>query len=420
MLANAPCPSLDGAHSRIGEVVCERWRLDECLGAGGMGTVFAATHRNGMRVAIKIMHAELCVHPELKERFFAEARIANAVAHPGVIGVLDEGVSEHGEPLLVMELLKGQTLLERFEYAHDSVDLSEALAIAEQLLDVLAAAHDKGILHRDVKPENVFLTEDGRVKLLDFGVARVQGAPRHTAPGAAVGTPSFMAPEQARGRHEEVDHRSDLWSVGATLFWLLTGELVHGSGTANEQLVSAMTRPAPKLLSLLPNISPHLAAVIDRALAFEPHARFPDARAMQHAVRELRRSLMANTTLDAQIYHCPPIRPSRSSSMLRRFPFSGRPAKFAAAALVLLGLGSALRYSRGSGATVSHAAAAAPVELLPVAAAPVPQPAASVAKAGAESVPETKPAQVAATPSAASAHGPSRRAPRPDPLARRR
>jgi serine/threonine-protein kinase len=162
------------------------------------------------------------------------------------------------------------------------------LSLADRLLDVLAAAHDKGIVHRDVKPENIFLTRDGQVKVLDFGIARMRelSAARLTlTTGGAIGTPAFMPPEQARGRWDDVGPRSDLWAVGATMFTLITGRLVHQAETLNELMLAAMTKPAPALAIVMPNVPPVVAALVDRALAYDIAARWPDARAMQAAVR---------------------------------------------------------------------------------------------------------------------------------------
>ncbi|MBK7581594.1 MAG: serine/threonine protein kinase [Myxococcales bacterium] len=157
-----------------------------------------------------------------------------------------------------------------------------------ELLDVLIAAHDKGVVHRDLKPENVFLTRDGQIKVLDFGIARLRElstASNATRDGTSMGTPSYMPPEQARGLWAEVDARSDLWAVGALMFALLTGRAVHEGRTTNELLLSAMTGPAPPLAELEPKLHAAVAAVVDRAVAFEKPRRWPDARAMQNAVR---------------------------------------------------------------------------------------------------------------------------------------
>ena len=215
-----------------------------------MASVYAATHRNGNRVAIKILHPELSVYEELKERFLDEGYAANNVAHPGVVAVHDDGTSDDGAVFLVMELLEGETLQARWQRAPFAFSPREILAIADQILDVLEAAHRKGIVHRDIKPENVFLTQDGRLKLLDFGIAHNEHTRRthRTQAGSAMGTPAFMPPEQARGHTDQIDGRTDLWALGATLFWLASGRFVRSAETSNEELLQAMTRPAPALI----------------------------------------------------------------------------------------------------------------------------------------------------------------------------
>jgi serine/threonine protein kinase len=160
------------------------------------------------------------------------------------------------------------------------------------LLDTLAVAHTKGIVHRDIKLDNVFITRNGEVKVLDFGIARLaeaswQNSADRTRTNATMGTPAFMAPEQALGRSAEVDAKTDLWAVGATLFKLLTARNVHEATTMNEQLVNAATKPAPPLKSILPAAPADLAAVVDRALSFAKADRWPDAGSMQQAMRPL-------------------------------------------------------------------------------------------------------------------------------------
>ncbi len=276
------------AKDRVGVVLKEKWRLDKLLGVGGMATVYSATHRNGKRVAIKMMHPELSANPDVKTRFLREGYLANAVDNPGAVSVMDDDASDEGAVFLVMELLEGETLERRWDRKGRKMPAVEVLSIANQLLDVLAAAHAKEIVHRDIKPENVFLTREGQIKVLDFGIARLREiSPKgnSTQTGSTMGTPAFMPPEQARGRWDEVDARTDVWAVGATMFALLTGRFVHEADTINEQLLSAMTNPAPPVASLAKDLSPEIAAVIDRALAFKKEDRWPDARAMQVAIR---------------------------------------------------------------------------------------------------------------------------------------
>ncbi|UQA55530.1 serine/threonine-protein kinase [Polyangium aurulentum] len=284
---SAASPESNPAEERLGRVLRDKWRLDRVLGAGGFGAVYAATHRNGKRVAIKILHRGLSVYPEVRDRFLREAYAVNAVDHPGVVSVLDDDVDEDGSIFLVMELLEGETLEDRRIRSGGKLDVFEVLSVADQVLDVLAAAHDKGVIHRDLKPENVFLQRTGQVKLLDFGIAKQRRSRGNfvTMEGMMLGTPAFMPPEQARGKLDMVDERSDLWALAATLWSLLTGEPVHGDLTPQESLAACISRPAPSLATAVPGAPRPLVDLIDRALAFEREGRFQSAREMQQAVR---------------------------------------------------------------------------------------------------------------------------------------
>src|SRR5258708_3111776 len=266
-------PLLSRARARVGEVLRDKWRLDVLLGVGGMACVYAATHRNGSRAAVKILHTELSINAQLRGRFLREGYLANAVGHHGAVKVIDDDIAEDGSLFLVTELLDGETLQDRRVRFGGRLSEDEVLLLADQLLDVLAAAHGKGIVHRDLKPDNIFLTHAGQVKVLDFGIARLREmstVSTATKAGATLGTPAYMAPEQARGLWDEVEAPSDLWACGATMFHLLSGRWVHEGRTPNEQLLSAMTKPAPLCASVAPGASPAVAQAADRALAFDP------------------------------------------------------------------------------------------------------------------------------------------------------
>jgi serine/threonine-protein kinase len=271
---------ISGAKALVGRTVRGKWRLDALLGVGGSAAVYAATHRNGKRGALKILRRDLAYDGELRERFLREGYVANLVGHPGVVAMLDDDIDDDGSPFLVMELLDGSTL-ERVLRKRKSMPLRDVLRIAESVLDVLAAAHAQGIVHGDIKPANVFLTKGGEVKLLDFGIARfTEGSQVH---GVALGTPAYMSPEQARG--DSVDGRTDLWALGGLMFALITGQRPREAASAGEELVMAQDEPMRKLSDLAPDLSRELAEVVDRALTFDRGLRWPDALTMQQALR---------------------------------------------------------------------------------------------------------------------------------------
>ena len=280
-----PEPSARGSASRVGETLREKYRLVSVLGVGGMATVYEAVHRNGRRFAVKILHTELSAHPEIRTRFVREGYVANRVEHPGVVDIVDDDVAEDGSPFVVMELLDGASVASKVESGRP-LPVPEVLEIADQVLDVLEAAHARGVVHRDLKPANLFLTPDGRTKVLDFGIARLRETDvGKTASGIAMGTPAYMAPEQAAGRVEDIDERTDLWALGATMFALISGECVHSGTNPQHQVVNAATQPARSLAVAVPGVHPAIVAVVDHALSFERSARFPTAAAMRSALR---------------------------------------------------------------------------------------------------------------------------------------
>jgi serine/threonine-protein kinase len=208
------------------------------------------------------------------------------VKHPGAVAVLDEDVAEDGTAFLVMELLHGQTVETLWQRCADRLPLKLVTGVAVQLLDVLAAAHGRGVIHRDIKPENLLVTREGQVKVLDFGIARVRdlAAGRSTQTGLTMGTPAYMSPEHARAKPEEIDARTDLWAVGATIFTLASGKTVHAAENAQALLVVAATMRARPLAEVLPDAPKAFCRIVDRALEFDRAHRWPDAKAMRDAL----------------------------------------------------------------------------------------------------------------------------------------
>ena len=258
------------------------------LGAGGMGEVFRARDtRLGREVALKVLPAAVAGDAERLRRFEAEARAAGALAHPNVLVVHDVG-SEGDTHYLVTELLEGATLRDRLRDGR--VPPRKALDWAAQISQGLAAAHEKGIVHRDLKPENLFVTKDGRVKILDFGLAKALGGEisetestlAATAPGAVLGTAGYMAPEQVRGR--AADARSDIFAFGAVLYEMLAGKRAFDGDSHVERGHAILTKDPPELSSSGVAVPPAVERLIRRCLETAPEERFQSARDLGFAL----------------------------------------------------------------------------------------------------------------------------------------
>jgi serine/threonine protein kinase len=279
------------ALERVGQILDEKWTLERILGSGGMGAVYAARHRNGARAAVKVLHPELARRADVRERFLREGYAANRVEHRGAVQVLDDDTvkegPDEGTAYLVMEILEGESLEERIERGPPLTEI-ELLGILNDVLAVLEAAHANGVVHRDLKPANLFLNNDPAgpgVKVLDFGLARLEELRSVTGVGLALGTPSFMAPEQANGRTTEIDARSDIFAVGATAFMILAGRGVHEAEGVLELVARMGTLPAPKLREVAPQVSESVARLVDRAVEFKREDRYPSASAMRADVQ---------------------------------------------------------------------------------------------------------------------------------------
>lgn len=250
-----------------GDVIADRFVLERIVGEGGMGVVWAARDRaNGQPVALKMLKIDT---PELDLRARREAAVTAAIDHPNVLEVREVLVARGTPPILVMDLLDGRSL-DRALAERSPLSPREAVAILAPLVSAVAKAHARGILHRDLKPQNVFLTTSRGVMLLDFGLAKLTGheVDTLTRTGAILGTPHYMAPEQLYGELD-IDRRADVWAIGAIAFDMLTGRRpLEGSSYA--QLVRcAGQRRIPRVISLCPTVPARLAEIIDRMLSHD-------------------------------------------------------------------------------------------------------------------------------------------------------
>jgi serine/threonine-protein kinase len=278
------------ARERLGRNLGGRYLLREVLGAGGTAVVYRAQALDGDTVAIKVLHDHLSHNEEVCRRFVREGQLGNVLDHPGTVRVLDHGSTEEGCPYLVLEFLEGESLEERRVRHGGRLDLWETLDYCDQLLAVLEIAHAKNIVHRDIKPSNLFVTKEGVLKVLDFGIARLvdDTSATSTKTGQMVGTPAFMPPEQALSRPRDIDARTDLWSVGATLFTLLSGEHVHIAETSSEHLVKAATLHSRSLARALPGVPSNVEALVARCLAFDKTERWVSATTMRQELSFVR------------------------------------------------------------------------------------------------------------------------------------
>ena len=259
-----------------------RYKILQKLGSGGMGEVFVAQDTKlARKVALKILPPDVADSPARRERFEREARAVAALSHPNVLAIHDFG-EDQGVTFAVTELLEGKTLRERLD--EGTMSPVEAVGYARQIVDGLAAAHERGIVHRDLKPENLFITKDGKIKVLDFGLAKQAGegggeeAPtktRATEPGTIMGTVGYMSPEQVRG--QSADHRSDVFSFGAILYEMLTGERAFDGESSGVVMSAILKEDPPPLLKKKPNLPSSLQQIVDWCLKKNPDERLQTA-----------------------------------------------------------------------------------------------------------------------------------------------
>ena len=312
------------------------YEIVAAIGAGGMGEVYRARDtRLDRQVAIKVLPVAFASDHDRIARFEREAKAVAALSHPNILAIHDIGVQERSSDgssprstYVVTELLDGETLRDRV--SKGALPVRKAIDIAAQIARGLAAAHDKGIVHRDLKPENVFVLEDGRIKILDFGLARqttpgsgaTETVAAMTDPGSVMGTVGYMAPEQVRG--QTVDARTDLFALGVVLYEMLSGRRAFDRGTAADTLSAVLKEDAPELATLRPDVPPALDRIVKHGLEKNPAERFQSARDVAFALEGLSGSGVALSSVDVV-----PSRPRRRGRVA---------ALTAVAAVALVGL----------------------------------------------------------------------------------
>ena len=337
-----------------GDLIADRYELEELVGTGGMSSVFRARDRQlERRVAIKILHEHYATDPEYLERFRREARAVARLSHPNIVTVIDRG-DDDGRQFIVFEHVDGENLKE-LVLRTGRLPVRGALELALAVADGLAFAHQHGLVHRDVKPQNVLLSREGEVKVTDFGIARSLHVDHGvTQTGTVLGTGEYLAPEQASGK--PVSPATDVYSLGIVLWELLAGDVPFVGENFVAVALRHVNEQAPSLLERRPDVSPRLAAAVDRALAKDPASRFPSMAAF---AKELR-SCLAEADGDAP--H-PPFeddagatlitRPTARPGPVRRRRARRRPLGWVLLALVIAGAAFAAVFLLG-GASHHH------------------------------------------------------------------
>src|SRR5215210_2418185 len=288
-----------------GEVIAGRFEIVELIGKGGMSSVFKAHDRLLDRiVALKILHPHFTEDEEYVERFRREARSVAQLSHPNIVTVIDRGEDE-GRQYIVFGYVEGENLKQLLERT-GPMPVRDALIMALQMARALSFAHGRGLIHRDVKPQNVLLNADGQAKMTDFGIARSLDVQGVTITGTVLGTSEYIAPEQARGN--QVDAQTDVYSLGVVLYELLTGRVPYDGDNFVTVALRHVNEPVPSLLERRPDAPPRLALAVERAMAKSPDERY---ESMDHLVEEL----------EACLDELDPV--SEEATMIARRPVSG-------------------------------------------------------------------------------------------------
>jgi serine/threonine protein kinase len=334
----------------VGDVLADRYELEEQVGAGGMSTVFRAHDRVlDRRVALKLLHQHYSGDDEYVQRFLREARTVASLSHPNIVTVIDRGDHE-GRQFIVFEYVDGENLKRLIERAGPA-PVDRALELAIQVARGLVCAHERGLVHRDVKPQNVLLNGDGQAKVTDFGIAReIDVKQGMTQTGTVLGTSDYISPEQAQGRR--VSEATDVYSLGVVLYELLTGEVPFAGDNFVAVAMRHINDPPPSILEKRPDVPPRVAAAVERALAKDPKERWAT---MADFGRELTACLAqlhggdGSGNGDSTVILSPPKRPrtARGPARSRRSRATTLPSLLVLAGLVVLAVALGIALTRG-------------------------------------------------------------------------
>ena len=295
-----------------GKKLSNRYVIDEMLGQGGMSAVYKASDPNLKRVvAVKMIHPHLSSDPDFVQRFEQEAAAVAQLRHHGIIQVYDFN-QDDDVYYMVLEFVPGETIQDHLKRLNESgrrLSIANAVTYMAGVCDAVDYAHQRGMIHRDIKPANLMLNPQGEVILMDFGIAKIVGGTQHTATGAVVGTAMYMSPEQIRG--EQPDRRSDIYSLGVTLFEMVGGQPPFQADSAMTLMMMHVNDPVPDPRKLNPEVPDDLVAVINKALAKDPNDRYQTAAQMASALRNIAARIKSGSIVDM---------PALGGTMIEDFP----------------------------------------------------------------------------------------------------
>jgi eukaryotic-like serine/threonine-protein kinase len=344
----------------VGELIAGRYELEKLVGSGGMSNVFRAHDRLLERtVAIKILHEQYTRDEDYVERFRREARAVAQLAHPNIVTVIDRG-EQDGRQYIVFEYIDGENLKELS--ARGPLDPHEAIRLALQVARALSFAHDRGLVHRDVKPQNVLLNDDGQAKVTDFGIARSLDVHGVTQTGTVLGTSDYIAPEQARG--QKVDPKTDIYSLGAVLYELLTGEVPYAGENFVAVAMRHVNEPPPSVLDRRPDCPLRLDLAIQRAMAKDPEERYGSMEEFCTELEGCLAELNGRADEGATMIVPPPPRQRRAKKPRQRLKVPWTPILLVLLAALLVAGGAYLLLHDGAGTpTLARGASPKPVQL---------------------------------------------------------